>query len=1014
MEADAHPLCRVRSFSVADGLPGSIVTGLAQTRDNLMWLTTHNGLSCYDGYRFTTFDDVASAHAVLTSNHLTQVLSAPSGNIWTKTYIGDAVLFNTTTCQYLNVTRLIEQKTHRRFRLKKYFPLPNGRTWVLGQEHDYYRINDAALPTADAIEPYFVEGDMGEVYLDAAGREWIMSTTHTYMRQGRQLLTVAEKPYAFLCSQDGSTWVMSRDGIVAECRNGDSRLSAQSKADLALHVNAIRADGNHKIIIAADEGLYSYDTQSHASTRLSAYDSHEMYADSLGRLWCYGKDGITLYRKDGATYTTVRHFLPATTQRTPGMASYFDTPVFHVDSRKMVWVANGQIPFSYYDEASGQLVSTPQWGQARMKCAVSDRQGNLWAICSHTLAIMTFPNPTAMVTDLGTGRDTRAVTQCHSGYLLLGTFDEEVVRCTHEGQVIGYLSRSGQWQKERTTFAPHVYTIYEDRRQRLWLGTKGSGLFCLNKKGEVRHYMPDSSNPYAINCENIYDIREDSRGRIMIATFGGGLNIMEEGTDGQPPRFHHAGNDLKGFAGNTFYKIRRIEILPGGTVLLSTTGGLVTFRDRYDDFSKIRFYVTRHDGKPGTLLSNEVLQTCRTKDGDVYVISLGGGIQRIVDKGLLRDDLTMDYVYDRRHRPLSILYGYGSLQGLATDVQGYLWIIGEARVGCYKDGVLREYGCDALGVNSITEARPYSDGHRIVIATQGGATSFFANQMSDDSYEPNVVFTSIRSYGSDVCKPLLHTKRIEVDAKHRAFELQFAALDYRVVNSEEQSCIRYAYRMDDDEEWRTLQTGTHSISFNHFPAGHHVITVHSTNRNGVWLDNSVQLEIYAEPTFLESWWGRMIIVATLLVILITLHCLRIRRRNRETTRAVSDAADARTVRYVLRDKVLSDEERDFIDLLMTYIDRHLADDIKADAMAAAIGMTTEEMEQRLRQTADMTADSFVQQVRMQRAELMLKGSIMPYAEIAYATGFADVKHFNKSFRRRHGMSPAEYRKTYQG
>ena len=56
----SQPYCDVRQFNIRDGLAANIISGITQTRDELMWFATWNGLCCYDGYRFTTFRDKIS------------------------------------------------------------------------------------------------------------------------------------------------------------------------------------------------------------------------------------------------------------------------------------------------------------------------------------------------------------------------------------------------------------------------------------------------------------------------------------------------------------------------------------------------------------------------------------------------------------------------------------------------------------------------------------------------------------------------------------------------------------------------------------------------------------------------------------------------------------------------------------------------------------------------------------------------------------------------------------------
>ena len=63
----AQPYCRVHTFDIHDGLPSNSIAGLAQSHDNLLWVSTWNGLCYYDGYQFTTYRD-GGDNGTLSSN----------------------------------------------------------------------------------------------------------------------------------------------------------------------------------------------------------------------------------------------------------------------------------------------------------------------------------------------------------------------------------------------------------------------------------------------------------------------------------------------------------------------------------------------------------------------------------------------------------------------------------------------------------------------------------------------------------------------------------------------------------------------------------------------------------------------------------------------------------------------------------------------------------------------------------------------------------------------------------
>lgn len=99
-------------------------------------------------------------------------------------------------------------------------------------------------------------------------------------------------------------------------------------------------------------------------------------------------------------------------------------------------------------------------------------------------------------------------------------------------QLIGYLNKSGQLQSAPQPFTTRVYTMFQDKKGRMWIGTKLDGLYCLDG-GKVLHFLHDAKNKWSLSCNDVYDIFQDKMGRIWIATYEGGLNlVMEDGKGG--------------------------------------------------------------------------------------------------------------------------------------------------------------------------------------------------------------------------------------------------------------------------------------------------------------------------------------------------------------------------------------------------------------------------------------------------------------------------------------------------
>ena len=68
------------SWTTANGLPQNTVTGVAQTPDGYLWLSTFDGLARFDGVRFTIFDQGNTKGIV--NNRFAGIFADGEGSVW--------------------------------------------------------------------------------------------------------------------------------------------------------------------------------------------------------------------------------------------------------------------------------------------------------------------------------------------------------------------------------------------------------------------------------------------------------------------------------------------------------------------------------------------------------------------------------------------------------------------------------------------------------------------------------------------------------------------------------------------------------------------------------------------------------------------------------------------------------------------------------------------------------------------------------------------------------------------
>ena len=106
---------------------------------------------------------------------------------------------------------------------------------------------------------------------------------------------------------------------------------------------------------------------------------------------------------------------------------------------------------------------------------------------------------------------------------------------------------------------------------------------------------------------------------------------------------------------------------------------------------------------------------------------------------------------------------------------------------------------------------------------------------------------------------------------------------------------------------------------------------------------------------------------------------------------------------------LSARESRMMSLLNETVELHYTDpEFGVDELAAALDMSRSSLNRRMRETLKTTANNYIREVRINKAEELLRSSSLQINEICYKVGFQTPSYFIKCFRKKYGKSPNEY------
>ncbi|MBA1145883.1 helix-turn-helix domain-containing protein [Ectothiorhodospiraceae bacterium WFHF3C12] len=98
----------------------------------------------------------------------------------------------------------------------------------------------------------------------------------------------------------------------------------------------------------------------------------------------------------------------------------------------------------------------------------------------------------------------------------------------------------------------------------------------------------------------------------------------------------------------------------------------------------------------------------------------------------------------------------------------------------------------------------------------------------------------------------------------------------------------------------------------------------------------------------------------------------------------------------------------------TWIASHYETQSPVSAMLELSGLTERSFHRRFKQATGMSPMEYVHTLRLEESKQMLEAGDTPVEQIAMEVGYEDASFFGRLFRRRVGLTPAQYRRRFGG
>lgn len=527
-----------RTWRIEDGLPHSVVRGIAQTNDGYLWVATYEGFARFNGESFTRFNKTNLPG--MRRDTVLAFMKAKDGSLWIGTNGGGAARFHdgkldvllpadglpsdivfafaetddgtmwigtsAGVCAYRNgrVEEVISQKNGMKSdSILSLAPSPDGTLWIGTRFAGLYALRHGNV---EHVGPY--EGIVPALRLEADGTLWIGSGEGLSRLVNGTITHVdavpAEQVTSLLRDSDQTLWVGSyTSGLYRSETDGSFSHYGTAEGLLSDSVRMLFEDAEKTLWVGTNGGLESFTAGKFitvgANEMLSDRFTRSVFEDRDGAIWIGTARGLNRLHDGRVQVFSTRDGLlndyVFAVGQTPDGAMWIGTP------NGLNRFRNGK--FDSFTDKDGLPSNS-------VRALFCDRAGTLWIGTDGGATrfvdgkfLPTAPSVAWKKTFV------QAFAEASDGSVWLGSDGQGIARYAN-GEFTTWSRRNGMPDE-------HILSLLVSADGTVWIGTDSAGLIRM-RDNRFTVYTTDSGIP----SDKVLQMLDDGKGRIW---FGGGRGV---------------------------------------------------------------------------------------------------------------------------------------------------------------------------------------------------------------------------------------------------------------------------------------------------------------------------------------------------------------------------------------------------------------------------------------------------------------------------------------------------------
>ncbi|MEN3323223.1 two-component regulator propeller domain-containing protein [Mariniflexile soesokkakense] len=909
----------IENLNIKNGLPDNSVRDIIQDKQGYLWFGTLNGLSRFDGKNFKNYNSIPGDTTSLTNSRMVKIVEDKKGFIWC--WADDLSLqrVNPVTNEVLNLNKHILKND---FPVEGFKIVSNGDIWAWGKNgciRIEYLNNHGSLSTEIFnTKNGLTNNNVNLVFEDHRGNIWTGTEKGlikiNLSNNGKTINTYFENiSFTSFYSYKKKIWLGTKSHGIYKYSVENNKFTPYTNVNYELEGNPILSINqfNDKIVLAGSQKfLFEINLETNKTSRIyhENFDGiSRFYNDSFNSTWFIAqKRGVFKYN---IISKKVEYFdLEANDRLFLGDS---DKQRILEDSNKNLWVGIHGGGLFLYNRTENRFITyksnEEKVGSISSNIVLEifeDSSKNLWVgtmygginkiNLSKENFIWHYPidNPENIYEN-----EIRASVQDKKERLWLGS---------KGGKIFCYNKYKLQYTFPDDLSAINkiklkninVYSLYIDTENNLWIGTKGKGLFVIKNiintntdNLEIVHF--DTNKSKALNT--VYAITQDKNKNYWIGSHGSGLAQISSPFNNPQIITFNQKNSNNQLISNY---VRCLFFDSDDNLWIGTSEGLNILPSNQLKTKNKQFISIKNIKKDINSLSyNSIDHIFQATNKSIYVSTMGGGIN-VLNYANLKNR-----IFNWTHLDMSNGLSSNKIFAMQEDSDQNVWISTSLGLNKYypKNNKFENFFVEEYGLNYFTEGcvsilrnGDFLFGHH------KGFLTFNPKNITKDTTVFPLVLSKFFVNGSEqlprksniISKNIEYENEVSLLYTQNTIRFDFSVLDYKNPDK-----IQYSYKLDNfDTNWSVPLTNN-TATYQNLPHGNYTFLLKATNSDGVELPEKLKFKVNITPPFFKSFLGYFLTFIFFGIILFTFLYLYKRQISAKNEIVFADKLNEKKLEY---------------------------------------------------------------------------------------------------------------------